>query len=219
MLHQKIPEALHVQHSDHSHIRGWVLKFLSWHTKATPNGKCCEGYIAPPMVRLMYQYQYVLKQRETTACFIMNVPILKPYISATTNPKWMKLVPRERPRPRVSYDCRQIPLLVPKQTLSSSVSKWNTASTLEWMHGTQRLGTTLLAPKIPRHDTTWLFLMGICNRTCLCSTITRWLGWAHKQNHGCSKACDRRHSQTCLGRIQLSRWFVHAAGGGHIEHL
>jgi hypothetical protein len=41
----------------------------------------------------------------------MNVPILKPYISATTNPKWMKLVPRERPWPRVSYDCREIPPL------------------------------------------------------------------------------------------------------------
>ena len=25
-----------------------------------------------------------------------------------------------------------------------------------------------------------------------------------KQNHGCSKVCDKRHSQTRLGRIQLS---------------
>ena len=40
-----------------------------------------------------------------TGHFIMSVPILKPYISATTNPKWMKLVPRQRPWPRVSYDC------------------------------------------------------------------------------------------------------------------
>ena len=45
------------------------------------------------------------KLSEYTGCFIMNVPILKPYISATTNPKWMKLVPREWPWPRVSYDC------------------------------------------------------------------------------------------------------------------
>ena len=122
----------------------------------------------------------------------MNVPILKPYISATTNPKWMKLVPHERPWPRVSYDL--------------SVSKWNIASMLDWTHGTQRLAITLLAPKIPRHDTMWLFFIGICKSTCLCSTITRWLGWVHKQNHGCSKFCDRRHSQTNLGRIQLSRW-------------
>ena len=89
---------------------------------------------------------------------------------------------------------------------SSSVSKWNLASTLDWTHGTQRLDTTLLVPKIPRHDTMWLFLIGIFKRTCLCSIITRWLGWAHKQNHGCSKFCDIRHSQTRLGRIQLSRW-------------
>ena len=26
--------------------------------KAAPNGKCCEGYIKPSMVSLMYQYQY-----------------------------------------------------------------------------------------------------------------------------------------------------------------
>jgi hypothetical protein len=25
-------------------------------TKSAPNGKCCEGYIAPSMVRLMHQY-------------------------------------------------------------------------------------------------------------------------------------------------------------------
>ena len=42
--------------------------------------------------------------------------------------------------------------------------------------------------------------MGICKRTCLCSTITRWLGWAH------NKFCDRRHSHTGLGWIKLSRW-------------
>jgi len=51
-----------------SHLRGGVQKSPVWHTKATPNGKCCNGYIltSPPMVKLMYQYQYVLKQRETT---------------------------------------------------------------------------------------------------------------------------------------------------------
>ena len=141
--------------------------------------------------------------RKYTACFIMNVPILKTYISATTNPKWIKFVPRERSWPRVLYDCQQIPLLVPKQTLPLVIEKM---ASMDWTHETQRLGTTLLDPKIPRHDTTWLFLMGICKRTCLGSTITRWLGWAHKQNHGCSKVCDRRHSQTRLGRIQLSRW-------------
>jgi len=48
--------------------------------------------------------------------------------------------------------------------------------------------------------------MEICKLTCLYSTSTHWLGWAHKQNHDCSKVCDRRHSQTRSGRIQLSRW-------------
>jgi hypothetical protein len=49
---------------------------------------------------------YLLTLFRNTACFIINIPILKPHISATTNPKWMKLVPRERPWPSVSYDCR-----------------------------------------------------------------------------------------------------------------
>jgi len=35
----------------------------------------------------------------------MNVPILEPYISVTTKPKWIKLLPRKRPWPRVSYNC------------------------------------------------------------------------------------------------------------------
>ena len=38
-----------------------VQKFPALHTKAAPNGKCCEGYIVPSMVRLMYQLKSVLK--------------------------------------------------------------------------------------------------------------------------------------------------------------
>ena len=38
-----------------------VQKFPAGHTKAAPNGKCCEGYIVPSMVRLMYQLKSVLK--------------------------------------------------------------------------------------------------------------------------------------------------------------
>ena len=30
-------------------------------TEAAPNGKCCEGYIVPSMVRLMYQLESVLE--------------------------------------------------------------------------------------------------------------------------------------------------------------
>ena len=41
--------------------RSRVQKFPAWHTKAAPNGKCCEGYIVPSMVRLMYQLKSVLK--------------------------------------------------------------------------------------------------------------------------------------------------------------
>ena len=37
-------------------VRSRVQKFPAWHTKAAPNGKCCEGYIVPSMVRLMYQF-------------------------------------------------------------------------------------------------------------------------------------------------------------------
>ena len=42
-------------------IRSRVQKFSAWHTKAAPNGKCCEGYIVPSMARLMYQLKSVLK--------------------------------------------------------------------------------------------------------------------------------------------------------------
>ena len=38
-----------------TNIRSRVQKLPAWHTKATPNGKCCEGYVVPYMVRLMYQ--------------------------------------------------------------------------------------------------------------------------------------------------------------------
>ena len=31
-------------------VRSRVKKFPAWHTKAAPNGKCCEGYIVPSMV-------------------------------------------------------------------------------------------------------------------------------------------------------------------------
>ena len=43
------------------HVRSSVQKFPAWHTKAAPNGKCCEGYTVPSMVRLMYQLKSVLK--------------------------------------------------------------------------------------------------------------------------------------------------------------
>ena len=42
-------------------VRSRVQNFAAWHTKAAPNGKCCEGYIVPSMVRLMYQLKSVLK--------------------------------------------------------------------------------------------------------------------------------------------------------------
>ena len=42
-------------------VRSRVQTFPAWHTKAAPNGKCCEGYIVPSMVRLMYQLKSVLK--------------------------------------------------------------------------------------------------------------------------------------------------------------
>ena len=42
----------HVPNS--THIRSRVQKFPAWHTKAAPNGKCCEGYIVPSVVRLTF---------------------------------------------------------------------------------------------------------------------------------------------------------------------
>ena len=40
-------------------VRSRVQKFPAWHTKAPPNGKYCEGYIVPSMVRLKYQLKSV----------------------------------------------------------------------------------------------------------------------------------------------------------------
>ena len=42
-------------------VRSRVQKFPASHTKAAPNGKCCEGYIVPSMVRLRYRLKSVLK--------------------------------------------------------------------------------------------------------------------------------------------------------------
>ena len=43
------------------YVRSRFQKFPAWHTEAAPNGKFCEGYIVPSMVRLMYQLKSVLK--------------------------------------------------------------------------------------------------------------------------------------------------------------
>ena len=44
-----------------THVLSRVQSFPAWHKKAAPNRKCCEGYIVPSMVRLMYQLKWVLK--------------------------------------------------------------------------------------------------------------------------------------------------------------
>ena len=43
-------------------VHSMVQKFPASLTKAAPNGKCCEGYIVPSMVRLMYQLKSVLNK-------------------------------------------------------------------------------------------------------------------------------------------------------------
>ena len=48
-------------------------------TKTAPNGKCCDGYIVPSMVRLMYQLKSVLKKRETMLKNSKFVLFLSPY--------------------------------------------------------------------------------------------------------------------------------------------
>ena len=53
------PLMIHIYLRTYVHSR--VQKFPAWHTKAAPNGKCCEGYIVPSMVSLMYQLKSVLK--------------------------------------------------------------------------------------------------------------------------------------------------------------
>jgi len=46
-----------IHRSKWSALRGRVQKFPACHITAAPNGKCCEGYIAPSTVRLLYQFQ------------------------------------------------------------------------------------------------------------------------------------------------------------------
>jgi hypothetical protein len=53
-------------------------KVPAWYTKAAPNGKCCEGYIAPSMVRLMYQYQAATCSRMLEALVLVVVLYLSP---------------------------------------------------------------------------------------------------------------------------------------------
>ena len=59
------PSHVHLFGTSRKHfVAKWYVvgsKSLAWHTKAAPNGKCCEGYIVPSMVRLMYQLKSVLK--------------------------------------------------------------------------------------------------------------------------------------------------------------
>jgi hypothetical protein len=43
--------------SIHLQLRNRVQKFPVWRKKASPNGKCCEGYIAPSKVRLMFHWK------------------------------------------------------------------------------------------------------------------------------------------------------------------
>ena len=50
-----------VSYTRETYVRSRVQKFPAGHTKAAPNGKCCEGYIVQSMVRLMYQLKSVLK--------------------------------------------------------------------------------------------------------------------------------------------------------------
>jgi len=68
-------------------IRGRVQKLPALQTKAAPNGKCCEGYIVPSVVRLMHKFQVatcssMLEALVLVGCVALsycNVESLVPY--------------------------------------------------------------------------------------------------------------------------------------------
>ena len=60
-IHRSIHTSTYLPTYLPTYLRSRIQKFPAWHTKAAPNGKCCEGYIVPSMVRLMYQLKSVLK--------------------------------------------------------------------------------------------------------------------------------------------------------------
>lgn len=116
-------------------------------------------------------------------CFKKNFPISKPYISAITNPRWMRHAPRQRPRRTVWYDSLDDPTSAQSAATRNYlrlrlVNKRNSAF---WNLARQSLITLHHAFKwryIPYHV---ILLIGIRNELCLCSTITSWLLWISEQ--------------------------------------
>jgi hypothetical protein len=64
-------------------LRSRAQKFSAWHTKAAPNGKCCEGYIAPSILRLTlsllmsYIYGAPCKARNFNVFIYMDLRLAK----------------------------------------------------------------------------------------------------------------------------------------------
>jgi len=91
---------------------------------------------------------------------------------------------------------------------------------MDWTQGTQRLGTTLLAPKIPRHDTTPcdFFLLGyVKERVCvppLSADLDELTNRITAAVNSVTEDTLRRVSDEFSYCVD-----VRAAGRGHIEHL
>jgi hypothetical protein len=83
-------------------LRGRFLKFPALHTKAAPNGKCCEGYIAPSMVRLIYQFQAATCSSMLEALALVVVLLLSPYKVGQAGNFWT-LLRRMRENPFISW--------------------------------------------------------------------------------------------------------------------
>ena len=102
---------------------------------------------------------------------------------------------------------------------SSSVSKWNIASTFDWTQGTQTLGTTLLAPKIPRHDTMWLFLWGYVKERVYVPPLPADLDELTNRITAAVKSVTEDTLRRGWDEFSYRVDVVRTAGGGHIEHL
>jgi len=90
---------------------------------------------------------------------------------------------------------------------------------MDWAHGTIRLGTTLLVPKIPRHDTMWLFLWGYVKERVYVPPLPAGLDELTNRITAAVKSVTEDTLRRGWDEFSYRVDVVRAAGGGNIEHL
>jgi len=105
---------------------------------------------------------------------------------------------------------------MPKQTLPLVIEKM---ASMDWKHGTQRLDTTLLAPRIPRRDTMLLFLWGYVKERVYVPPLPADLDELTNRITAAVKSVTEDTLRRVWDEFNYRVDVVHAAGRGNIEHL